>query len=105
LQVSHGFSVVYPKASYTGKVRETFAPWGFTVRGVNEEAKPAEAVKNAQVSVRLPHIFLCFRAVNMVHPQNFRFQNVWFQNVQFFKFDILIKQKVQELPSLHSYLE
>jgi hypothetical protein len=61
LQISQGFSVVYPKASYTGKVRETFAPWGFTVRGVNEEAKPAEAVKNAQVSVRLPHIFPCFR--------------------------------------------
>ncbi len=51
------------KASYTGKVRETFAPWGFTVRGVNEEAKPAEAVKNAQVSVRLPQMFLSFFAV------------------------------------------
>jgi hypothetical protein len=54
------FLCVYPKANYTGKVRETFAPWGFTVRGVNEEAKPAEAVKNAQVSVRLPQIFSQF---------------------------------------------
>ncbi len=50
--------------------------------------------------------------------QNVRFQNVWFQNVWFqnsieikatiqpvFKFYIVIKQKVQELPSLHSYLK
>jgi hypothetical protein len=55
-------------------------------------------------------------AIWLVHPQkvrfqNVRFQNVWFQNIRFtksqvskrpvFKFYILVKQKVYELPSLH----
>jgi hypothetical protein len=72
--------------------------------------------------------------VFLVHSQNVRFQNVRFQNIRFtklkdyktlgfktsgfktsieikaskcqdFKFDLLNKQKVKELPSLHSYLK
>ena len=37
------------KAEYTAKVRATLSPWGFGVRGVDEEASPVQAVQHAQV--------------------------------------------------------